>query len=50
MVRRSALDHPHAPAGWHEYNLLLASLRRVEIQVSPRPSPTFSRWKNRMQQ
>ena len=33
----------------HEMNLLLASLRRVEIRVEPQTITEFLKWKNRMQ-
>ena len=32
----------------HEMNLLLASLRRVEIRVEPQTITEFLKWKNRM--
>jgi hypothetical protein len=38
-----------APAGMeHEMNLLLASLRRVEVRIEPRTITDFLKWKNRM--
>ena len=39
------------PAGLaYEMNLLLASLRRVEIRIEPQTITDFLKWKNRMQQ
>ena len=32
----------------HEMNLLLASLRRVEVRIAPRTLTDFLKWKNRM--
>ncbi len=32
----------------HEMNLLLASLRRVEVRIAPQSITEFLRWKNRM--
>jgi len=32
----------------HEMNLLLASLRRVEVRIEPRTLTDFLKWKNRM--
>lgn len=37
------------PAGFnYEMNLLLASLRRVEVRIEPRSITDFLKWKNRM--
>jgi len=50
MVRRSARDL-RTPSGLaYEMNLLLASLRRVEIRIEPQTITEFLKWKNRMQQ
>jgi hypothetical protein len=50
LVRRSARDL-RTPAGLaYEMNLLLASLRRVEIRIEPQTITDFLKWKNRMQQ
>jgi len=32
----------------HEMNLLLASLRRVEVRIEPQSITDFLKWKNRM--
>jgi hypothetical protein len=32
----------------HEMNLLLASLRRVEVRIEPQSNTDFLKWKNRM--
>jgi hypothetical protein len=48
VVRRSARDL-RTPAGLaYEMNLLLASLRRVEVRVEPQSITDFLKWKNRM--
>ncbi len=50
LIRRSARDL-RTPAGLaYEMNLLLASLRRVEIRIEPQTITEFLKWKNRMQQ
>lgn len=52
--RKIALTHPAAKnlrtsLGFrHEMNLLLASLRRVEIRIEPQTLTEFLKWKNRM--
>ena len=52
--RKIALMHPAAEnlrtsVGFrHEMNLLLASLRRVEIRIEPQTLTEFLKWKNRM--
>ena len=52
--RQVAIAHPAAhnlrtAAGFrHEMNLLLASLRRVEIRIEPQTLTEFLKWKNRM--
>ena len=48
MVRRSALDLRKARGFRYEMNLLLASLRRVEIRIEPQSITDFLKWKNRM--
>jgi len=50
MVRRSARDLRTAAGLAYEMNLLLASLRRVEIRIEPQTITDFLKWKNRMQQ
>ena len=50
MVRRSARDLRTADGLAYEMNLLLASLRRVEIRIEPQTITDFLKWKNRMQQ
>jgi hypothetical protein len=55
-VRNRTVDvvHPSAKdlrcqAGFrHEMNLLLASLRRVEVRIEPQSITDFLKWKNRM--
>jgi len=48
MVKRSA-KNLRSPAGFeHEMNLLLASLRRVEVRIEPQSITDFLKWKNRM--
>ena len=50
VVRRSARNL-RTPSGLaYEMNLLLASLRRVEIRIEPQTITEFLKWKNRMQQ
>src|SRR3984893_12984726 len=50
VIRGSARDL-RTPAGLaYEMNLLLASLRRVEIRIEPQTITDFLKWKNRMQQ
>jgi hypothetical protein len=48
MVRRSAKNLRTAEGMAYEMNLLLASLRRVEIRVEPQTITEFLKWKNRM--
>jgi hypothetical protein len=50
VVRRSARDLRTPPGLAYEMNLLLASLRRVEIRIEPQSITEFLKWKNRMQQ
>src|SRR5580658_4536713 len=48
QVRPSAKDL-RSPNGFrHEMNLLLASLRRVEVRIEPQTLTEFLKWKNRM--
>jgi len=48
IIRRSARNL-RTPIGFHhEMNLLLASLRRVEIRIEPQTITDFLKWKNRM--
>jgi hypothetical protein len=50
VVRHSARDL-RTPSGLaYEMNLLLASLRRVEIRIEPQTLTDFLKWKNRMLQ
>lgn len=48
MVRASAKNLRSATGFRYEMNLLLASLRRVEIRVEPQSITEFLKWKNRM--
>jgi hypothetical protein len=49
VIRRSARDL-RTPTGLaYEMNLLLASLRRVEVRIEPQTITEFLKWKNRMQ-
>jgi hypothetical protein len=48
MVRRSARNLRSAIGFQYEMNLLLASLRRVEIRIEPQTITEFLKWKNRM--
>ena len=48
IVRRSARDLRTATGLSYEMNLLLASLRRVEIRIEPQTITEFLKWKNRM--
>ena len=50
VVRRSARNLRTASGLAYEMNLLLASLRRVEIRIEPQTITDFLKWKNRMQQ
>jgi hypothetical protein len=50
MVRRSARDLRTATGLSYEMNLLLASLRRVEIRIEPQTITEFLKWKNRMRE
>lgn len=48
MVRASAKDLRTAVGFRLEMNLLLASLRRVEVRIEPQSITDFLKWKNRM--
>lgn len=48
MVRESAKNLRTAVGFRYEMNLLLASLRRVEVRIEPQTITDFLKWKNRM--
>jgi len=48
MVRPSSKKMRTTPGLHYEMNLLLASLRRVEIRIEPQTITQFLKWKNRM--
>jgi hypothetical protein len=48
IIRRSARNLRTAVGFRNEMNLLLASLRRVEIRIEPQTITDFLKWKNRM--
>jgi len=48
MVRPSATNLRTAVGFRYEMNLLLASLRRVEVRIEPQSITDFLKWKNRM--
>lgn len=48
MVRASEKNMRSAGGFRHEMNLLLASLRRVEVRIEPQSITDFLKWKNRM--
>jgi len=48
MVRESAKNLRAAVGFRYEMNLLLASLRRVEVRIEPQSITDFLKWKNRM--
>jgi hypothetical protein len=48
MVRAAAKNLRAAVGFRYEMNLLLASLRRVEIRIEPQTITDFLKWKNRM--
>jgi hypothetical protein len=48
IVRPSARDLRTATGFRYEMNLLLASLRRVEVRIEPQSITDFLKWKNRM--
>jgi hypothetical protein len=46
---KSSAKNLRTPLGFgHEMNLLLASLRRVEVRIEPQSITDFLKWKNRM--
>ena len=47
-VKRSAKNLRSATGFEYEMNLLLASLRRVELRIEPQSITDFLKWKNRM--
>jgi len=48
IVRESAKNLRTAMGFRYEMNLLLASLRRVEVRIEPQSITDFLKWKNRM--
>jgi len=48
MVSPSSKSLRSARGFRHEMNLLLASLRRVEVRIEPQSITDFLKWKNRM--
>jgi hypothetical protein len=48
VVRRSARNLRASAGFGYEMNLLLASLRRVELRIEPQSITEFLKWKNRM--
>jgi hypothetical protein len=48
MIRASAKNLRTATGFRYEMNLLLASLRRVEVRIEPQSITDFLKWKNRM--
>jgi hypothetical protein len=48
VVRASEKDMRSARGFRYEMNLLLASLRRVEVRIEPQSITDFLKWKNRM--
>jgi hypothetical protein len=48
MIRESAKNLRTAVGFRYEMNLLLASLRRVEVRIEPQSITDFLKWKNRM--
>jgi hypothetical protein len=48
-VAKASARNLRSPAGFrYEMNLLLASLRRVEVRIEPQSITDFLKWKNRM--
>jgi len=48
-MRQASAKNLRTAAGFrYEMNLLLASLRRVEVRIEPRSITDFLKWKNRM--
>ena len=48
MIQASGKNQRSATGFRYEMNLLLASLRRVEVRVEPQSITDFLKWKNRM--
>ncbi len=48
LVKRSARNLRSSVGFEYEMNLLLASLRRVEVRIEPQSITDFLKWKNRM--
>jgi len=48
MIRESAKNLRTTVGFRYEMNLLLASLRRVEVRIEPQSITDFLKWKNRM--
>ena len=48
MLQSSATNLRTAKGFRYEMNLLLASLRRVEVRIDPQTITDFLKWKNRM--
>jgi hypothetical protein len=48
VMQRAAENLRTATGFRHEMNLLLASLRRVEVRIQPQTLTDFLKWKNRM--
>ena len=48
MVQASVKNLRTAKGFGYEMNLLLASLRRVEVRIEPQSITDFLKWKNRM--
>jgi hypothetical protein len=48
LTHKSATDLRSAKGFRYEMNLLLASLRRVEVRIEPQSITDFLKWKNRM--
>jgi hypothetical protein len=48
VVKRSRKDMRTEAGFGYEMNLLLASLRRVEVRIEPQTITDFLKWKNRM--
>jgi hypothetical protein len=48
MIQPSAKNLRTAVGFRYEMNLLLASLRRVEVRIEPQSITDFLKWKNRM--
>ncbi len=48
VAKRSRKDLRTATGMQHEMNLLLSSLRRVEVRIEPQTITDFLKWKNRL--